>query len=86
MLPMIQTMNTTSVSFHKIRPGMELICKYRTTTKKIGSEGTKVLLFYGPVIQKTKYLIAVRDRKTRMVHCLSLFDCICGHGKYKRIA
>lgn|GEM_PF-1907679 len=70
-------------NFRDIQPGMKLHCKYRLADKKNSGQDTKDIVFTGPVIQKTKYLIVVRDIRTKLVHCLSIFDCICGYGKYK---
>lgn len=69
--------------FQNIQPGMELYCTYKLLSKKDNSQGAKNITFTGPVIQKTEYLIVVRDIRTKLVHCLSIFDCICGYGKYK---
>lgn len=72
--------------FSNVQPGMELHCTYKLQ----GNKGhcitdSKKLVFTGPVIQKTEHLFAVRDKKSKRVHCLSLYDCICGHGQYKVI-
>lgn len=81
------TINSANIEvlqdFQSIQPGMKLHCTYMLQNKRDSSQGTKDLTFTGPVIQKTKYLIVVRDIRTKLVHCLSIFDCICKYGKYK---
>lgn len=84
MLPMRQNTTNEVQKFRMVQPGMELQCSYRINTKKESNEEiSKSIVFTGPVIQKTRHLFAVRDARTSFVHCLSLPDCICGHGKYK---
>lgn len=73
----------TIKEFESIKPGMKLQCTYKLQDKRYNMQDSKELKFSGSVIQKTKYLIVVRDIRTKLVHCLSVFDCICGYGKYK---
>ena len=70
--------------FRLVKPGMEIQGSYKINTQKYGYDGCKkYVTFSGPVIQKTRYLIVIRDNSSKRVHSLSLRDCLCGYGKFK---
>ena len=71
--------------FKRVNVGIELQCIYILGSKRSESNQMRAIDFLGPVVQKTKYLIVVKDRETKRINCLSLFDCICHQGKYKII-